>query len=115
MLATEALCFASMSLIQDPLAFGVAVCYLLLCYGGGFGTIPAFVLESFGPARMPAVYGALLTAWSAAGIAGPQMVALMKDQLGSAAPRAVFLAAAAVAALGLMISFFIRAKRPLGG
>ena len=32
---------------------------------------------------MAVVYGTILTAWSAGGIVGPQMVALMKDQCGS--------------------------------
>ena len=42
--------------------------------------MPSFVLDRFGSRVMPAVYGAILTAWSAAGIAGPQLVALIKDR-----------------------------------
>lgn len=63
----------------SPWLFALLVCYILLCYGGGFGTMPSFILDRFGARLMPAVYGAILTAWSAAGIAGPQLVALIKD------------------------------------
>ena len=55
------------------------ICYVLLCYGGGFGTMPSFILDVFGPARMALAYGVILTAWSAAGIVGPQVVAFLKD------------------------------------
>jgi OFA family oxalate/formate antiporter-like MFS transporter len=67
-----------------PWLFALLVCYVLLCYGGGFGTMPSFVLDRFGNRVMPAVYGLILTAWSAAGIAGPQLVALIKDRYPAA-------------------------------
>src|SRR5439155_14243814 len=36
-----------------------------LCYGGGFGTMPAFAADFFGPKNAGTIYGAMLTAWSA--------------------------------------------------
>lgn len=46
-----------------------------LCYGGGFGTMPAFAADFFGPRNAGTIYGAMLTAWSAGGILGPLLIA----------------------------------------
>lgn len=45
-----------------------------LCYGGGFGTMPAFTADFFGPRNAGTIYGAMLTAWSAGGIVGPILI-----------------------------------------
>jgi len=46
-----------------------------LCYGGGFGTMPAFAADFFGPKNAGTIYGVMLTAWSAGGIIGPILIA----------------------------------------
>lgn len=56
---------------------------VLLCYGGGFGTMPSFVADAFGTRHLGVVYGWILLAWSAAGVAGPVFVAWVKDHTGS--------------------------------
>ena len=43
-------------------------------YGGGFATIPAFLADMFGAQNVGAIHGVLLTAWSAAAIAGPVII-----------------------------------------
>jgi MFS family permease len=43
-------------------------------YGGGFATMPAFLADVFGPRNVGAIHGALLTAWSAAAVAGPFVI-----------------------------------------
>jgi OFA family oxalate/formate antiporter-like MFS transporter len=48
-----------------------------LCYGGGFGTMPAFAADFFGAKNSGMIYGAMLTAWSAGGIVGPILIASM--------------------------------------
>jgi OFA family oxalate/formate antiporter-like MFS transporter len=45
-----------------------------LCYGGGFGTMPAFAADFFGPKNAGTIYGVMLTAWSAGGIVGPILI-----------------------------------------
>jgi MFS family permease len=52
------------------LAYGV----ILSMYGGGFATIPAYLRDMFGTVEVGAIHGVLLTAWSAAGIAGPYLL-----------------------------------------
>ena len=48
---------------------------ILSMYGGGFATIPAYLRDLFGTLQVGAIHGRLLTAWSAAGVAGPYLFA----------------------------------------
>src|SRR6187431_907556 len=43
-------------------------------YGGGFSTMPAYLKDLFGERYLPIILGIVLTAWSAAGVAGPLIV-----------------------------------------
>ncbi|MBA2395760.1 MAG: OFA family MFS transporter [Ktedonobacteraceae bacterium] len=49
-----------------------------LCYGGGFGTMPAFAADFFGPKNAGTIYGVMLTAWSAGGIVGPILISSLE-------------------------------------
>ncbi|GAC1423028.1 MAG: OFA family MFS transporter [Ktedonobacteraceae bacterium] len=49
-----------------------------LCYGGGFGTMPAFAADFFGAKNSGIIYGAMLTAWSAGGIVGPILISSLE-------------------------------------
>ncbi len=46
---------------------------IISMYGGGFSTIPAYLRDLFGTTQVGAIHGRLLTAWSAAGVAGPYL------------------------------------------
>lgn len=50
-------------------------------YGGGFATIPAYLRDLFGTVEVGAIHGRLLTAWSAAGVAGPVLVNYIRDYM----------------------------------
>jgi MFS family permease len=58
----------------DWTAFQAALFVIFSMYGGGFATVPAFLADMFGPENVGAIHGALLTAWSAAAIAGPLII-----------------------------------------
>jgi MFS family permease len=59
----------------QSVALFVGACVLVLTmYGGGFSTIPAYLADLFGSQFVGAIHGRLLTAWSAAGVAGPVLV-----------------------------------------
>ena len=63
-------------------------CVILTMYGGGFATIPAYLADIFGAKYVSAVHGRLLTAWSVAGILGPQMVNYIREfQIGQGIPK----------------------------
>jgi MFS family permease len=51
-------------------------------YGGGFSTVPAYLRDLFGTYQVGAIHGRLLTAWSAAGIAGPLIINGFLDAQG---------------------------------
>ncbi|WP_038164765.1 OFA family MFS transporter [Thiomonas sp. FB-6] len=60
-------------------AFVVAICIILSMYGGGFSTVPAYLADIFGTQMVGAIHGRLLTAWSAAGIVGPFLIAHIRQ------------------------------------
>ena len=54
----------------------------MLCNGGGFSTMPAFIADCFGARHVGQVYGLMLTAWGMAAIAGPLLMASVFDATG---------------------------------
>ncbi len=86
--------FAVMFLLQCglfwilPSAASVAMLTLvsfviLMCYGGGFGTMPAFTADYFGTRNVGPIYGLMLTAWGAASAFGPLLIAHMLRTSGN--------------------------------
>jgi MFS family permease len=64
-------------------ALYVALAFVIISfYGGGFATVPAYLRDLFGTFQVGAIHGRLLTAWSAAGIAGPLIVNAFLDAQG---------------------------------
>jgi len=57
---------------------------ILSFYGGGFSTVPAYLKDLFGTIQVGAIHGRLLTAWSAAGVAGPLIVNGLADAQSAA-------------------------------
>jgi OFA family oxalate/formate antiporter-like MFS transporter len=56
---------------------------ILLCYGGGFGTMPAFAADYFGPKNVGKIYGLMLTAWSFGAVVGPLLISRIRDSTGA--------------------------------
>ncbi len=89
--------------IGNPVLFTAVCCYVLLCYGGGFGTMPAFVADTFGTQCMGQIYGKILLAWGLAGVVGPMLMEYVKQQTGS------FATALQIAAILLAVGFLLAA------
>jgi MFS family permease len=87
---------------------------ILSFYGGGFATVPAYLRDLFGTFQVGAIHGRLLTAWSAAGIAGPLIVNGFLDAEGdpgsltAAAYRPALLTMVAVLAVGFVANLLVR-------
>ena len=111
-LGSQILIFVALIFVQSPLLFGVLVCYILLCYGGGFGTAPSFVLTVFGNKIMAVVYGCLLTAWSMGGLVGPQVAAMIKDKFKDPTQAATntYIVGAVFLTVGFLISLLLTNK-----
>ena len=111
LLASQMVVFGILMTETNPWVFSALVCYVLLCFGGGFATMPSFVLDVFGPRKMSAVYGAILTAWAAAGIAGPVYVGYLKDVYPDRAVLYCFLIGVMMLAAGYIFSYLLSDSR----
>ena len=111
LLATQMVVFGVLMTETNPWVFSVLVCYVLLCFGGGFATMPPFILDTFGARRMSAVYGAVLTAWAAAGIAGPMYVGYLKDVYPDRAVMYCFLIGILMLGGGYLFSYLLNDER----
>ena len=49
-------------------------------YGGLFSVLPAYLADVFGQKHVGAIHGRVLTAWSAAGLAGPSLLAALRQR-----------------------------------
>ncbi|MGY2083636.1 OFA family MFS transporter [Blastococcus sp. SYSU DS0539] len=63
--------------------FVVTAAIIISFYGGGFATVPAYLRDLFGTYQVGAIHGRLLTAWAAAGIAGPLIINGVLDARGT--------------------------------
>ena len=111
LLASQMVVFGLLLTDINPWVFCGLVCYILLCFGGGFATVPSFILDVFGPKRMSTIYGAVLTAWAAAGIFGPLYVGHLKDQYPGRAVTFCFLSGVVILAVGFVFSFLLSDER----
>ena len=90
---------------------------ILSMYGGGFATVPAYLRDMFGTVQVGAIHGRLLTAWSAAGIAGPALVNYIREyQIAHGVAKAASYNTTMYIMAGLLIVGFIcnMLVRPLG-
>ncbi len=111
LLSTQMVVFGVLMTETNPWVFSILVCYVLLCFGGGFATMPPFILDTFGARRMSAVYGAVLTAWAAAGIAGPMYVGYLKDTYPDRAVMYCFLIGILMLGGGYLFSYLLNDER----
>lgn len=103
--AFEVFAFYRLSDITDSFVFQFLVLAVISCYGGGFSCMPAFLSDIFGVRQLAAIHGSILTAWGIAGIAGPVILALMKEATGSySATLSLF---SGMLALAFLISLLI--------
>jgi OFA family oxalate/formate antiporter-like MFS transporter len=82
---------------------------VLMCYGGGFGTMPAFAADYFGPKNVGPIYGLMLTAWSFASAVGPLFIAHMRETAGSY--RGALHVIAGVMAISILVPILVRPPR----
>jgi len=58
--------------------FYAATMIIFTMYGGGFATIPAYLADMFGTRYVGGIHGRLLTAWSVAGVVGPEAITRLR-------------------------------------
>lgn len=86
---------------------------ILMCYGGGFGTMPAFAADYFGAKNVGPIYGLMLTAWGFASAFGPLLIAHLR-QTGSSYAFGLHVIAAIMLLSGI-VPLFVRPPAPNSG
>ncbi|WP_213806218.1 OFA family MFS transporter [Granulicella sp. dw_53] len=84
---------------------------ILLCYGGGFGTLPAFAADYFGSANVGSIYGLMLTAWGFASAFGPLLIAHMRQSSGTYAGGLHVIAV--IMAVSVVLPLLVRPPAPV--
>ena len=111
LLASQTVVFGILMTERDPWIFSALVCYVLLCFGGGFATMPSFITDVFGAKKMSAIYGVSLTAWAMAGILGPLFLGYLKDMYPDRVVIYCFLTGVLLLTTGFIFSMLLTSGR----
>src|SRR5690606_37655056 len=80
--AIQVACFLLLPSATSVALFLTLAAIIYLCYGGGFGTMPATAADFFGAKNAGAIYGAMIVGWSIGGVLGPLLIAALADSTG---------------------------------
>ena len=83
MFVIQVLLFWFLPSVTTVTVMSIVTFVVLMCYGGGFGTMPAFAADYFGSKNVGPIYGLMLTAWGVASAVGPLLIAYMRQSTGS--------------------------------
>ena len=72
-LGIQGVCFLLIPHAHSTALFFALAALIYLCYGGGFGTMPATAGDYFGVRHAGAIYGLMILGWSLGGVIGPQI------------------------------------------
>ncbi len=86
MLALQGVCLLVLPHASNAALFFALAAIVYLCYGGGFGTMPATAGDFFGVKNAGAIYGLMLIGWSIGGVIGPIVISTL---LGDGDPNYV--------------------------
>lgn len=112
MLGIQAACFLIIPHASSAALFALLAALIYLCYGGGFGTMPATAGDFFGLRNAGAIYGLMIVGWSIGGVVGPQIVAALQD---GNSYTAAFTVIAVLALAAMALPLITRPAREHGG
>ncbi len=81
--AFQILAFYFLPKIGIESVFLIILFTVITMYGGGFAMLPAFLGDLFGTKQLGAIHGMVLAAWGLAGVIGPTIYDMVKEQTGS--------------------------------
>lgn len=108
--ATQAVAFYVLPSVTEIIIFQIILYFIMSCYGGGFASLPAYIGDVFGTKELGAIHGYVLTAWAAAGLVGPTIIAMVKDSTGSYAETLYVFSGFFVVALVISIAMLMNIK-----
>jgi OFA family oxalate/formate antiporter-like MFS transporter len=109
MFASQVLLFWFLPNISTTWLLTIVTFVVLMCYGGGFGTMPAFTADYFGPTNVGPIYGLMLTAWGFASAFGPLLIAYMRETAGSY--RGALHVIAGIMAVSMLLPILVHPSR----
>ena len=77
MLGLQGVCLLPIPHASNAVLFFILAAVIYLCYGGGFGTMPATAGDFFGVKHAGAIYGLMIIGWSLGGLIGPPIIAAL--------------------------------------
>jgi MFS transporter, OFA family, oxalate/formate antiporter len=77
MLGLQGVCLLVLPHAGNAVLWFVLAAVIYLCYGGGFGTMPATAGDFFGVKNAGAIYGLMLVGWSLGGVIGPIVISTL--------------------------------------
>jgi OFA family oxalate/formate antiporter-like MFS transporter len=77
MLGLQGVCLLLIPHASNAVLFFILAAVVYLCYGGGFGTMPATAGDFFGVKHAGAIYGLMIIGWSLGGLIGPPIIAAL--------------------------------------
>ena len=111
MFLLQAVLFFILPLVSVYVLLAIISFVIVSCYGGGFGTMPAFNADYFGPTNVGTNYGLMLTAWGVGGVLGPLLISRVIDTTDSY--TLAFYIIAAIMLGSAVVAFIVRPpKRP---
>src|SRR6266498_2308162 len=110
MFLAQAIVFFLLSRVHSFGGLAILAFIVLLCYGGGFGTMPAFAADFFGSRNVGSIYGLMLTAWGFAGVFGPTLIAQVRQSTGHYTEALDLIAG--IMLLSTALPFLVRPPKP---
>jgi MFS transporter, OFA family, oxalate/formate antiporter len=104
--AIQIVAFFLLPTASSAFLFQLLIFLILTCYGGGFASIPAYIGDLFGTKQLGAIHGYILTAWAAAGLAGPSFASWVRTSTKSYNETLYIFAG--LFAIALVVSLLIR-------
>src|ERR1700704_2073699 len=112
MFLAQAVLFWALPSVHSAGVLTIVAFVILMCYGGGFGTMPAFAADYFGSKNVGPIYGLMLTAWGFASAFGPLLIAYMRQADGTY--RGALHVIAGVMAVSVLLPLVVSPPRLLG-
>lgn len=106
MFVVQVVLFLLLPIIGVYFLFALIAVIIVSCYGGGFGTMPAFAADYFGSRDVGTIYGLMLTAWGVGGVVGPLLISIIIDTTDSY--TLAFYIIAGILAASAVFTFFVR-------
>jgi OFA family oxalate/formate antiporter-like MFS transporter len=109
MFLIQAVLFGVYPSLASQALLGIAAFVIVLCFGGGFGIMPAFAADYFGAKNVGSIYGLMFIPWSIASAFGPLAFAYLRQITGSYG-RALYIIAGVMAVSTLFPGFLAPPK-----